>query len=150
VGRVSKEKNLDALCKLQHKYKIHIVGDGPDRIRLEREYPRVEFLGYKTGQALADCYAWADVFAFPSLVDTFGIVIIESLSLGTPVAAFPVQGPIDILEEGVTGYMCDDLSTSIDRCLLLNRDKVKQSSERWTWENCWEVFKENLTKLENK
>jgi glycosyltransferase involved in cell wall biosynthesis len=150
VGRVSKEKNLDALCKLQHKYKIHIVGDGPDRIRLEREYPGVEFLGYKTGQALADCYAWADVFAFPSLVDTFGIVIIESLSLGTPVAAFPVQGPIDILEEGVTGYMCDDLSTSIDRCLLLNRDKVKQSSERWTWENCWEVFKENLTKLENK
>jgi len=142
VGRVSREKNLDALCKLTH-YHIRIVGDGPDRARLEKTYPHVRFLGYKSGSELANEYHNADVFAFPSKTDTFGIVIIEALSLGTPVAAYPVSGPIDILNEK-TGVMNNDLRKAIDQALLLDRNTVQQESTKWTWEQCWRIFKENL------
>ena len=142
VGRVSKEKNLDALCKLI-TYNIRIVGDGPDRARLEKEYPHVTFLGYKSGTELANEYHNADVFAFPSKTDTFGIVIIEALSLGTPVAAYPVAGPIDILNEK-TGVMDNDLRVAIDKALLLDRNTVQKESSIWTWEECWNIFKRNL------
>ena len=144
VGRVSKEKGLDDLCELQDKFTIEIVGDGPYRKELEQRYPNVKFLGYKTGSELADCYTRADVFAFPSKTDTFGIVIIEALSLGTPVAAYPVPGPIDILENSLTGYMEESLELSIIRCLTLNRDIVHECSLKWTWENCWAIFRDNL------
>ena len=147
VGRVSREKNLDALCELQNLYTINIVGDGPDRTRLEDLYPGVNFLGYKQGADLADCYAQADVFCFPSKADTFGIVIIEALSVGTPVAGYRVPGPIDILEEGVTGFMGDSLQDSIDKCMLLDRAKVKAASAKWTWQNCWTLFKNNLVEI---
>ena len=147
VGRVSKEKTLDDLCLLQDRFTINIVGDGPDRARLQQKYKSVNFLGYKSGSELADCYAQADVFCFPSKADTFGIVIIESLSLGTPVAAYPVAGPIDILEQGITGYMRDDLGLAIVECLSLDRVTVKEKSAKWTWENCWEIFRENLVTL---
>ena len=143
VGRVSKEKNLDALCKLTDYYHIRIVGDGPDRERLEKEYPSVKFLGYKSGVDLANEYHLADVFAFPSKTDTFGIVIIEALSLGTPVAAYPVAGPIDILTPS-TGVMNDDLKTAIDSALTLDRDIVLRESLKWTWDECWNIFKQNL------
>jgi len=142
VGRVSREKNLDALCKLTD-YHIRIVGDGPDRARLEKTYPHVKFLGYKSGTELANEYHSADVFAFPSKTDTFGIVIIEALSLGTPVAAYPVPGPIDILTPE-NGIMDDDLKTAINSALFLPRERVKKSSEVWTWEECWNIFKRNL------
>lgn len=144
VGRVSKEKGLDDLCKLQDKFTIEIVGDGPYRKELEQRYPNVKFLGYKTGSELADCYVRADVFAFPSRSDTFGIVIIEALSLGTPVAAYPVPGPIDILKNSLNGYMEENLELSIIRCLTLNRDIVQECSLKWTWDNCWDIFKDNL------
>jgi glycosyltransferase involved in cell wall biosynthesis len=144
VGRVSKEKNLTALCELQNYYNIEIVGDGPERISLERKYHKVKFLGYKTGSELADCYAKADVFCFPSKLDTFGIVMIEAMSLGTPIAAYPVTGPKDIIELGINGIMDDNLKTAIDKALKLDRNQVKQSSEIWTWEKCWEIFKNNL------
>jgi glycosyltransferase involved in cell wall biosynthesis len=147
VGRVSKEKGLDDLCSLQDEYRIEIVGDGPYRKELENKYPKVQFLGYKTGQDLADCYARADVFVFPSKSDTFGIVIIEALSLGTPVAAYPVPGPIDILENGVSGHMSWNLRTSIEICRNLPRDRVEQASMKWTWANCWAIFKRNLVRL---
>lgn len=142
VGRVSREKNLDALCKLTDYY-IRIVGDGPDRARLEKTYPHVKFLGYKSGTELANEYHSADVFAFPSKTDTFGIVIIEALSLGTPVAAYPVPGPIDILTPE-NGVMDKDLKTAINSALSLPRERVKKSSEVWTWEECWNIFKRNL------
>jgi glycosyltransferase involved in cell wall biosynthesis len=120
------------------------VGDGPDRSRLERQYTAVEFVGYKRGTELAGYYVQADVFAFPSRVDTFGIVMIESISLGTPVAGYPVPGPIDIIESGVNGYMNEDLKTAIDLALTLDRDIVKSSGDKWTWANCWQIFKDNL------
>ena len=143
VGRVSKEKNVEAVCELVDTYDVVIVGDGPYRQELEAKYPGCQFLGYKTGSDLANWYSRADVFAFPSRVDTFGIVIIEAMSVGTPVAAYPVPGPIDIIEPGA-GYMCHNLRDSVDICLNLNRGRVQKLSEKWTWEECWIIFKENL------
>jgi glycosyltransferase involved in cell wall biosynthesis len=144
VGRVSKEKNIEALCKLQDYYNIEIVGDGPEKEALESKYNKVKFLGYKTGQELANCYSKADVFCFPSKLDTFGIVMIEAMSLGTPVAAYPVTGPKDVIEQDITGVMNSDLKTAIDAALKLDRDIVKKHSQIWTWEKCWEIFKNNL------
>jgi glycosyltransferase involved in cell wall biosynthesis len=88
----------------------------------------------------------ADVLAFPSKVDTFGLVIIEAMSLGTPVAAYPVPGPIDIIEPE-TGTMHDDLELAIERCLYLNRGLVQEKSKKWDWENCWKTFKNNLVEI---
>jgi len=144
VGRVSREKNLEALCDLSPEFHIDIVGDGPYRVELEREYPQVHFLGYRRGSALADCYAQADVFAFPSRADTFGIVMIEAMSLGTPVAGYPVPGPQDVIEPGVTGYMDEDLGRAIRLCLGLDRDRIRTDAERWTWHHCWCIFRDNL------
>jgi glycosyltransferase involved in cell wall biosynthesis len=144
VGRISREKNLRDLLDLSDEFDISVVGDGPERERLESEYPRVRFLGYRRGSALADAYAQADVFAFPSQTDTFGIVMIEAMSVGTPVAAYPVPGPQDVIEPGVTGYMDWDLARAIRRCTGLRRSTVQQASQRWTWQQCWEIFRQNL------
>jgi len=146
VGRVSKEKNLDEFCQIDYPdcTKI-VVGDGPYRKELESKYPDVIFAGAKFGTSLAEYYANADVFVFTSLTDTFGIVIIEALACGTPVAAYPVPGPIDILEQGVTGYMFrGDLRTAIDGCLTLDRNEVEQASQKWSWQHCWDIFRTNL------
>jgi glycosyltransferase involved in cell wall biosynthesis len=146
VGRVSKEKNVEAVCELADAYDVVIIGDGPHRAALEKQYPGAQFLGYKTGSDLANWYSRADVFVFPSKLDTFGIVIIEAMSVGTPVAAYPVPGPQDIIEPGA-GYMSHNLRDSVDICLNLNRGRVQQLSEKWTWELCWVIFKENLVSL---
>lgn len=147
VGRVSKEKGLDDLCKINYSmldFKIQIVGDGPYRKELETKYPNVEFVGYKKGKELAQYYRNADVLCFPSRTDTFGIVMIEAMSMGTPVAAYPVAGPIDVIEQDVTGFMDEKLDLAILDCLLLDRDSVEEQSKKWTWENCWKIFKDNL------
>ena len=149
VGRVSREKGLDDLCRLQKIYEIEIVGDGPYRAELEAKYTQVKFLGYQSGTELANSYKRADVFVFPSRSDTFGIVIIEALSVGTPVAAYPVPGPQDILEQGITGHMSESLIYSIEVCKKLNRLRVETVSNRWNWANCWAIFKSNLTKKLN-
>ena len=146
VGRVSKEKNLENLCTLQDYYDIIIVGDGPYRKELEKRYSKVKFVGYKKGTELANYYKSADVFCFPSRNDTFGIVMIESLSVGTPVAAYNVTGPKDIIYNGVNGNIGESLLFSINKCLILDRNEVEKSSEQWTWENCWKIFKDNLIK----
>ena len=145
VGRISKEKGLDDFCSLDFPGATKIVvGDGPYRAELERRYPDVEFVGTKTGKNLAEYFANADCFVFTSRADTFGVVIIESLAVGTPVAAYPVAGPLDIIENGITGHMSEDLKASIDICLRLPRDRVEQVSSKWTWAQCWEIFKKNL------
>jgi len=146
VGRVSKEKNLENLCTLQDYYDIIIVGDGPYRKELENRFIKVKFVGYKKGTELANYYKSADVFCFPSKNDTFGIVMIESLSVGTPVAAYNVTGPKDIIYNGVNGNIGESLLFSINKCLILDRKEVEKSSEQWTWENCWKIFKDNLIK----
>jgi glycosyltransferase involved in cell wall biosynthesis len=145
VGRVSKEKGLDDFCNLDYPGATKVVvGDGPYKEELEARYPEVCFAGAKFGTELAEYYASADVFVFTSRTDTFGIVIIESLACGTPVAAYPVPGPIDILDLGITGHMSDDLKDSIDLCLTYSRERVEHASQKWTWDICWEIFKNNL------
>ena len=146
VGRVSKEKNLDALCEMQDTYDIEIVGDGPYRKKLEEKYLKVKFLGYQQDSELANSYARADVFCFPSKSDTFGIVMIEAMSLGTPVAAYPVDGPLDVIDE-YTGHMNENLHKAIMICLQMDRKLVKQSSSIWTWEQCWTIFRNNLVNI---
>lgn len=145
VGRVSKEKGLDDFCSLNipNTRKI-VVGDGPYRKELQRKYPDVYFAGAARGRELALYYSSADVFVFPSRHDTFGIVMIESMRCGTPVAGYSVPGPIDVIEHGVNGYHGDDLQASIESCMELDRKIVYESSAKWTWENCWKIFKENL------
>jgi glycosyltransferase involved in cell wall biosynthesis len=143
VGRVSKEKNLEELLLLENDYNITIVGDGPDKTYLENKYKKATFTGYKTGKDLFKYYVDADVFCFPSKSDTFGIVIIEALAAGTPVAAYPVTGPIDIVTNGINGYLDNNLKFAIDQCLTLGR--LKPDNE-WTWKNCWNIFKNNLIK----
>ena len=146
VSRVSKEKNLEEFLKLDYPgYQKIMVGDGPMLEAYKKQYPNVHFTGFKTGTDLARYYANAEVFVFPSMWETFGIVMIESMACGTPVAAFPCDGPKDVIEQGVTGFMNESLSDAIDGCLQLNRDRVLKGSQRWSWDNAWKIFKENLT-----
>lgn len=141
VGRVSKEKNLDVLCELQDQFEISVVGDGPYLEILKNKYKQVNYLGYKFGQELAETYAAHDVFAFPSLTDTFGIVMIEAMCNGLPVAGYNVPGPIDVVEPGVTGYIDDDLLQAILKCQDLDKQAIQQQSrEKWSWANCYDIF----------
>ena len=145
VGRVSKEKNLEVLCELQDKFEITIVGEGPILERLKEKYPKINFTGYRFGRDLADIYREHDVFCFPSKTDTFGIVMIEALANGLPIAAFRVTGPVDIVEEGKTGYLGDDLEDNILKCLKLDRNKIiKNINEKWSWHKCIEILHHHL------
>jgi glycosyltransferase involved in cell wall biosynthesis len=148
VGRVSKEKGIEHFCSLDFPgAKKIVVGDGPMRKELQAKYPEIQFVGAKRGTELAKYYANADVFVFTSRVDTFGIVIIEAISMGTPVAAYKVPGPIDIIEPGVNGFMSDDLKDSIIKCLTLDRVSVEKSSIKWSWQECWNIFRDNLVSV---
>lgn len=149
VGRISKEKGLADLIPLQYEYDITIVGDGPYKEELKRQIPNALFPGYKTGQELADYYATADIFVFPSTSDTFGLVMIEAMSLGTPVAAYPVRGPLDVIDPGVTGVMNENLADAIKQAMKLDRNRVKEASRIWTWDACWDIFKQNLVSAKN-
>jgi len=145
VSRVSKEKNLEAFFELDYPgYQKIMVGDGPMLDVYKTQYPDVTFTGFKTGVDLARYYANAEVFVFPSRWETFGIVMIESMACGTPVAAYPCQGPIDVIDEGLTGCMRENLKDAIDTCLKLNRKDVEKFSNRWTWDHAWEIFRDNL------
>jgi glycosyltransferase involved in cell wall biosynthesis len=145
VSRVSKEKNLEAFFELDYPgYLKVMVGDGPMLEIYKKQYPDVHFTGYKTGVKLAHYYANAEVFVFPSQWETFGIVMIEAMACGAPVAAFPVQGPLDVIDQSITGFMEKDLATAVHRCIGLNRDKVWKGSQRWSWDRAWEIFRDNL------
>lgn len=147
VARVSKEKNLEDFFELDHPGHKIMVGDGPMLETYKKQYPNVEFVGFKTGQDLSNYYQMADVFVFPSKWETFGIVMIEAMACGTPVAAYPVLGPIDVIDEGVTGCMSNDLKDAVSKCLKLDREKVYQGSQRWSWDTAWRIFCDNLTPL---
>jgi glycosyltransferase involved in cell wall biosynthesis len=146
VARVSKEKNLEQFFEMEYPGATKImVGDGPMLEIYKKQYPEVIFTGFKTGKALAEYYANADVFVFPSRWETFGIVMIEAMACGTPVAAFPCDGPKDVIDDGITGYMDDNLADAVFMCMQLDREKVLEGSQHWTWDNAWKIFKENLT-----
>jgi glycosyltransferase involved in cell wall biosynthesis len=148
VSRVSKEKNLEDFFNLDYPGRKIMVGGGPMLEEYQAKYPSVEFVGFKTGKDLAEYYQMADVFVFPSRWETFGLVMIEAMACGTPVAAYPVQGPQDVVDEGVTGCLNDDLKQAVKDALMLSRGLVYQGSHRWTWERAWHIFRDNLvTKL---
>ena len=110
-----------------------VVGDGPARAGLERRYRHAHFLGALHGEALARVYASADVFVFPSRTDTFGIVLIEAMASGAPVAAFPVAGPLDVIGDSGAGALSDDLRTACLAALEIPRDKAREHALRFTW-----------------
>lgn len=147
VGRVAPEKNLDAFLKLDLGVTKVVVGDGPYLKHLKRAYHDVIFTGAKEGEELSQCYSSADVFVFPSLTDTFGIVLLEAMASGVPVAAYPVTGPIDVVEDGVTGCLRDDLGLAIKNALELDRDVCRTKALEFSWQRCAELFVENLSIL---
>jgi len=145
VSRVSKEKNLEEFLEMDYPgYQKIMVGDGPMLETYKAQYPDVTFTGFKTGIDLARYYANAEVFVFPSRWETFGLVMIEAMACGTPVAAYPCQGPEDVIDEGITGCMNEDLKQAVKDALMLDRKRVWAGSGRWTWERAWEIFRDNL------
>lgn len=145
VGRVSAEKNLTAFYDIKIPGAIKIqVGDGPMRKKYERMYPDVSFVGAKRGESLAYYYNLADVFVFPSKWDTFGLVMIEAMACGTPVAAYPVQGPLDVIDKNITGSMNHNLQQAVVRALDIDRETVFNGSLKWSWQNAWNIFKDSL------
>jgi glycosyltransferase involved in cell wall biosynthesis len=123
-----------------------VVGDGPARATLQAKFPDALFLGKKSGVELAGCYAGADVFVFPSRTDTFGLVMIEALACGTPVAAFPVPGPLDIVTEAV-GAMSEDLTRAIDAARYCDRGTCAVYGASFSWEAATRQFLSGLVAL---
>jgi glycosyltransferase involved in cell wall biosynthesis len=133
VGRVAVEKNIEAFLSGSHPGSKVVVGDGPAREALARAYPDAHFVGAQSGEALAGHYAGADVFVFPSRTDTFGLVMIEALACGTPVAAYPVSGPLDVLTPAA-GAMHDDLDQAVAAALRLDRTECVRAGRSFSWE----------------
>ena len=149
VGRVSKEKSVEDFCRLAQSpdYSCWVVGDGPHRRELAERYgDRVRFVGYKYGEELARFYASADVMVFPSRTDTFGNVMTESMATGTPIAAYPVTGPIDVVADGYSGALEEDLAAAVERALACDRDQVREYATRFSWESCAQTFIDSLAR----
>ncbi|GAA4118274.1 glycosyltransferase family 4 protein [Aminobacter aganoensis] len=144
VGRIAVEKNLPAFLDLDLPGSKVLVGDGPEIERLKARYPKAHFLGRRPSDELAEIYASADVFVFPSRTDTFGNVIIEALASGTPVAAYPVTGPIDIVGDGVGGVVSEDLQQAALTALKIDRAEARHRAMRYTWAACAEMFLDNV------
>ncbi len=144
VGRVAVEKNVEALLALDLPGSTVIVGDGPARAALEARYPGAVFLGTKTGESLAGIYASADVFVFPSKTDTFGIVLLEALASGLPVAAYPVAGPADVIGTSDAGVLDDDLGLACRQALAIPRETARAFSLRFTWRESARQFIDNI------
>ena len=139
VGRLAPEKNVEAFLECRHPGSKVVVGDGPALERLRAAYPEARFLGRKSGAELAACYAGADVFVFPSRTDTFGLVMIEALACGTPVAAYPVCGPRDVLDAR-SGAMAEDLDEAIAAALGLQRAGCLARAGDFTWQASTDQF----------
>jgi glycosyltransferase involved in cell wall biosynthesis len=148
MGRVAVEKNLEAFLGLNLPGSKVVIGDGPQRAELERRYPKVKFLGEKNGQDLTSHLAAADVFAFPSLTDTFGVVQLEALACGTPVAAFPVTGPLDVIADHPIGVLDTDLRSACIGALSISRETCRNFALARSWENSARQFIGNLTALQ--
>jgi glycosyltransferase involved in cell wall biosynthesis len=133
VGRVAVEKNLEAFLTLDLPGTKVVVGDGPQRAELEARYPEAVFLGTKTGVELAECYRQADVFVFPSRTDTFGVVMLEALASGLPVAAFPVMGPRDVIAGTQAGALSDDLREAALAALAVDRAECVRLAASYSW-----------------
>jgi glycosyltransferase involved in cell wall biosynthesis len=150
VGRVASEKNLEAFLDARFPGSKVVVGDGPALAAMRRKYPQVLFLGARAGEDLASAYRAADCFVFPSRTDTFGLVVIEALACGVPVAAYPVGGPLDILgADGrgaeaplpqAAGVLDEDLEGAIDGALTVERGAAASLGSRYSWERATDQF----------
>ena len=146
VGRVAVEKNIESFLKLDLPGSKVVVGDGPLRAELERRYPSVHFAGWRSGEALSRAYAGADVFVFPSQTDTFGLVLLEAMGCGTPVAAYPVMGPRDVVVPG-TGVLDWDLRQATLRAMACDRAVCRKHAEGFGWADCAAAFRRQLVPL---
>lgn len=144
VGRVAVEKNLEAYLALDTPGTKYVIGGGPELEELGARFPDVIFTGYKYGEELAQHIAAADVFVFPSRTDTFGLVLLEAMACGVPIAAYPVVGPIDVVKRGVTGVLDEDLGVAVRGALQLDREDCRRYAQSFTWERATQQFIGNL------
>ncbi len=144
VGRVAVEKNVESFLRMPWQGTKLVVGDGPERARLMRAYPQAVFAGFRFGEDLAAHMAAADVMVFPSRTDTFGLVNLEAMACGVPVAAYPVTGPIDVVEDGRTGALDWDLARAAQRALTLDGAVCREQALRSGWELCTREFEAQL------
>jgi glycosyltransferase involved in cell wall biosynthesis len=149
VGRIAIEKNIKAFLDLDLPGRKVLVGSGPQSEELKRLYPDALFAGHREGEALAEAYASADVFVFPSLTDTFGLVLLEALASGVPVAAFPAPGPIDVITDKRAGVLGADLREAALAALKLDRGAARAHALRYSWENSARQFIENVLAAHN-
>jgi glycosyltransferase involved in cell wall biosynthesis len=145
VGRVAVEKNLEAFLDLDLPGTKVIVGDGPARLALQQKYPDAVFLGALQGERLAEVYASADVFVFPSRTDTFGLVLLEALASGLPIAAFPVSGPVDVIGDAPVGVLNEDLRAACLAALNIPRGACVEFAAKHTWEASGRAFLANMS-----
>jgi 1,2-diacylglycerol 3-alpha-glucosyltransferase/glucuronosyltransferase len=148
VGRVAVEKNIEAFLSLELPGTKLVIGDGPERLALQARFPTTLFVGYKFGAELAAHLGAADVFVFPSRTDTFGLVLLEALACGVPVAAYPVTGPVDVIENGVTGVLDENLGKAALAALKLDPAKCRAFAMAHTWEAATKQFLQNLAPRE--
>lgn len=155
AGRVAVEKNIEAFLKLDLPGTKVVVGDGPVKAKLEKQFPApapgksgTYWAGYQFGEDLARHYASANVFVFPSLTDTFGVVMLEANAAGLPVAAYPVTGPIDVVQESITGCMNDDLRQACLDALKLNPQDCRDYALQNSWARCAEIALDTFAKIE--
>jgi glycosyltransferase involved in cell wall biosynthesis len=147
VGRVAVEKNVEDFLRLDLPGSKVVVGDGPTLGALQAKYPAVHFAGYKFGDELAAYVAAADVFVFPSRTDTFGLVLLEAMACGVPVAAYPVAGPIDVVLRDVTGKLDENLARAATAALELKPEDCRAYALRYTWQAATEQFLNNLAPI---
>lgn len=133
MGRVAPEKNIEAFLDLKLPGSRVIVGGGPALESLKRRYPDVHFIGYRHGEALAETLAAADVFVFPSLTDTLGLVILEAMACGVPVAGFPVPGPLDLINDGGNGAIDENLGEAVFRALAVQPEDCVDFASQFSW-----------------
>jgi glycosyltransferase involved in cell wall biosynthesis len=144
VGRVAVEKNIDAFLSMPWAGAKVVIGDGPERPRLQQQYPGATFTGYKYGEDLARHLSAADVMVFPSRTDTFGLVNLEAMACGVPVAAYPVTGPIDVIEDGITGALDEDLAAAAVRALRVDPRACRARALKSGWDISSREFESNL------
>jgi glycosyltransferase involved in cell wall biosynthesis len=148
VGRIAVEKNIEAFLKLDLPGSKWVAGDGPLRLRLQREHPDVRFTGVVDQRELARLYNAADVFVFPSRTDTFGLVLLEAMACGCPVAAYPVTGPVDVIGGSAAGALDEDLKSACLKALQLERAAARAHAERFSWEACTRQFLQYLQRID--
>lgn len=144
VGRVAVEKNVEAFLKLDLAGSKLVVGSGPQMMELSRRYPEACFAGPRQGEDLARHYAAADVFVFPSRTDTFGLVLLEALASGLPVAAYPVPGPLDVINGASVGFLDEDLARAARRALAISPKLCREYALNFSWRHSTEQFLANL------